>query len=174
MRGRVRAVRVMARLAVVIGLVLAGCKAEPPEAPASPATTSTAPNQASTAGAPAPPAPSTHSALADGWVRAPVAEPEPAARGLYRRAIDLVHRGDPIGSKALVKRIREDWPASRFARRLARASDPAVGAAVVAALGGLAVAALARSGDGPEVPGPSPAASTPTPPAAAPSAPHQP
>lgn len=70
-------------------------------------------------------------AAAAGWVRPVEDEPDPAARGLYRRAIDLAHAGDAAGSAAVVAQLREGFQGSRFAARVAREGDPRVSIALL-------------------------------------------
>lgn len=78
----------------------------------------------------APAAPIAHP-LAPGWQRTPPPEPAPEARGLYRRAIDRAHAGDPAEAAAIAERIRRDFEGSRFARRMRDGGDPRATAALL-------------------------------------------
>lgn len=82
-------------------------------------------------------------AAAAGWVRPVADEPDPAARGLYRRAIDLAHAGDAAGSAAVVEQLRDQFPDSRFAARVAREGDPRVSIALLGAAAAVVVTLMA-------------------------------
>lgn len=81
---------------------------------------------------------------AAGWVRAVAAEPDPAARGLYRRAIDLAHAGDAAGSAAAVEQLRAQYGETRFGARVARDGDPRAAVALLASAAAVLVTVLAR------------------------------
>lgn len=86
-----------------------------------------------------------YAAKSAGWVRAVEPEPAPAARGLYRRAIDLAHRGDPAGSAAAVEQLRSDYADTRFGARVADEGDLRGGVALVTAMAAVVVAVAARA-----------------------------
>lgn len=89
---------------------------------------------------------------AAGWVRAVAAEPDPAARGLYRRAIDLAHAGDTAGSAAAVEQLRAQYADTRFGARVAREGDPRAAVALLGSAAAVLVTVLASDavdGSGP-------------------------
>lgn len=130
-----RASRCILALALALGAPgCGGCDEAPAEAP-SPAPTAKA--KAVADGGVEEPAvgegeapPAVHP-LASGWSRAPAAEPHPAARGLYRRALERVRDGDPAGAARLFEQIRGDHGDTRFARRIRGGGDPAATAALL-------------------------------------------
>lgn len=69
--------------------------------------------------------------LAVGWQRAAAPEPAPAARALYRRALDRLREGDPAEAGRIFTRLRADYGDTRFARRLRPGGDPAATAALL-------------------------------------------
>jgi len=78
------------------------------------------------------------------WARVPATEPEPAARALYRGAIDRAARGDKAGAEAMLKALREAHSGSRFARRLGvEGAKPAGAIALIGLMGALLAPALA-------------------------------
>ncbi|MCB9551376.1 MAG: hypothetical protein H6705_05745 [Myxococcales bacterium] len=117
-------------IAGLVGVVLhggrRGCAPAPGEPPAPVATPADA--------APEP---------AAGWVRPVADETDPAARGLYRRAIDLAHAGDATGSAAAVDQLRSQFQGSRFAARVAREGDPRVSIALLGAAAAVVVTLMA-------------------------------
>ncbi len=69
--------------------------------------------------------------LAAGWQREAAPEPAPAARALYRRALDRLREGDPAEAGRIFARLRADYADTRFARRLRSGGDPAATAALL-------------------------------------------
>lgn len=77
------------------------------------------------------------------WRRSPPAEPDPAAKIIYRRALDLLVAGDRTAAAPLLAQLRREYPSSRFGARLLApdARFGAVLAPLIAAGAGLATAA---------------------------------
>lgn len=63
------------------------------------------------------------------WLRARDTEPDPVAKGLYRRAVEEVRAGRLAKAEPLFAQILEQHPKSRFARRLQTDGFPIVEAA---------------------------------------------
>lgn len=127
------------RIWCVLVVLALGCGDRKPRASA-PAPDAAAPAVAVAAE----PIPEPATDTADPWARPVPAEPAPAARGLYRRAVDLAARGDAAGAAALAEQIRREHPDTRFAFRLRDAGSPAASAALLVLVGALLLPVLAR------------------------------
>ncbi len=117
---------------LIVALALGCSSKDAPEAPPSaPATV-----EKSTRTAPTPPA---AEKAAQGWGRAVPDEPSPAAKGLYRRAVDLQTAGNLDGARALLDEVAREYGDTRFGARLTlRGPSTASTAAVIGLVGGLA------------------------------------
>lgn len=127
-------IRMAAMYTLFAGLGLLACTDKPsPEPSVAASLASTAP--ASTPQTAAPPV--------DRWQRAAAAEPDPVAKVLYRRGMDLVVQGRLVEAQPLFEQIRREHPRSRFAVRLTAAGGHTGGPiAILASLASmLAVAA---------------------------------
>lgn len=122
-----------------------GCGEKPVEAPAGEAPATAASPATSGDDGPAGRAadPGIGHPLAAGWQREAPPEPAPEARGLYRRALDQLHAGDPAEAARTFARLREEFGDSRFARRLQGGGDPAATAALLGLAATVAAATMA-------------------------------
>lgn len=106
----------------LLAFALAACSSKAPTDDGRAAARSAA----STAAASVPTQPPTNR-----WRRAPASEPDPAAKGLYRQATELVRDGRLAQAEPLFDQILNQHPKSRFARRLQTEGFPIVEAARV-------------------------------------------
>jgi hypothetical protein len=104
-----------------LALVLVACTDPGPEQRPTPTAPTVQP-------VPTPPDP------AEGWVRDVAGEPDPVAKGLYRRAVQLSIHGDHAGATKLLQQIREQHRRSRYAARLEPGGNPAATVGALALL----------------------------------------
>jgi hypothetical protein len=99
---------------LLLAALLFACDEVPPPTPGGAPPTAPAASAQLTAAEPAP-----ASAAAEGWIRPLRPERAPEAKGLYRRAVQLVADGERERAQVLLQQVKSEYGATRFGQRLA-------------------------------------------------------